>query len=258
MENAVKNTGNHNNAAMALLVGLIIALLALSATGVQAAVIQGEVYTFDLESANGVIVEVDTVPHQQVVVRNGSYSLNVPSGSYILTATQRQKGEVIAETSENVTVAADGRYTVDLILFPLFNETDYGIDEDVPDAAVDDSTTATTIPPAQDGQSPLQLGLIIGGAVLLIILMWFLLRSRGVHGNKSGTSVHKPSTANVSDTPALIDALRKNNGRLTQKDLRRMFPHSEAKISLMLTELEHKGIIEKIRKGRSNVIILKQ
>jgi len=32
---------------------------------------------------------------------------------------------------------------------------------------------------------------------------------------------------------------------------------SEAKISLILTELEHKGKIEKIKKGRGNVIVVR-
>ena len=36
-----------------------------------------------------------------------------------------------------------------------------------------------------------------------------------------------------------------------------MLDLSEAKISLILTELEHKGQIEKVKKGRGNVIILK-
>ena len=33
------------------------------------------------------------------------------------------------------------------------------------------------------------------------------------------------------------------------------FPDSEAKISLVLTELEAKGKIKKIKKGRGNIII---
>lgn len=252
------NASHRDGSSTPVLIGLVFALLVLYATGVQAATIQGEVYTFDLESANGVIVEVDTVPHQKVVVRNGSYSLNVPSGSYTLTATQRQKGEAIAETSENVTVSAEGTYTVDLILFPIFNETDYSIDAEVPPAAVDDSMLANeTAANATETGEP-QMLLVSAAIILAIIILtiWLVTREK----RKAKASANKGSSVNpaISDTQALIDALRKNNGRLTQKDLRRMFPHSEAKVSLMLTELEHKGVIEKIRKGRSNVIILKQ
>ena len=33
---------------------------------------------------------------------------------------------------------------------------------------------------------------------------------------------------------------------------------SESKVSLILTELEHTGIIEKVKRGRGNVILLKE
>ena len=33
---------------------------------------------------------------------------------------------------------------------------------------------------------------------------------------------------------------------------------SEAKISLMIAELEHKGLVEKIKKGRGNIVVLKK
>ncbi len=235
---------------------LVLLCIVLLAAGAKAALIQGEVYTFDLERANGVIVEVDTVPHQQVVVNDGSYTLNVPPGSYTLTATQRQKGDVIADTSEAITITNDGSYTLDLILFPTFNQTDYSIDEAVPPASVDD--TALVGEPGADatdtnGQQMRLIGAVILIAIVLLTI-WLILRRK----RKASAAAKPTSNPSLSDTQALIDALRKNNNRLTQKDLRRMFPHSEAKVSLMLTELEHKGIIEKIRKGRSNVIILKQ
>ena len=42
------------------------------------------------------------------------------------------------------------------------------------------------------------------------------------------------------------------------KELRKeMLYLSEAKVSLIVTELEHKGLVEKIKKGRGNVLILK-
>src|SRR3989344_2647515 len=51
---------------------------------------------------------------------------------------------------------------------------------------------------------------------------------------------------------------KKHDGRINQKELRKeMLYLSEAKVSLIVTELEHKGMIEKIKKGRGNVLILK-
>ena len=56
----------------------------------------------------------------------------------------------------------------------------------------------------------------------------------------------------------ITDIVKKEGGRATQKDIRKQIPLSEAKISLMIAELEHKGIIEKIKKGRGNILILKK
>jgi uncharacterized membrane protein len=53
---------------------------------------------------------------------------------------------------------------------------------------------------------------------------------------------------------AVLDII-KNEKRITQKDIRKQLPDSEAKISLVISELESKGIVKKIKKGRGNIII---
>jgi uncharacterized membrane protein len=50
--------------------------------------------------------------------------------------------------------------------------------------------------------------------------------------------------------------MEKSGGRITQLDLRKALPYSEAKVSLMITDLENRGIVKKIKKGRGNVLIL--
>ncbi len=39
------------------------------------------------------------------------------------------------------------------------------------------------------------------------------------------------------------------------QDIRKNFPYSEAKISLMIDELEAKGLVKKVKKGRGNLIL---
>ena len=56
----------------------------------------------------------------------------------------------------------------------------------------------------------------------------------------------------------VLEIIKANGGRTTQKEIRKQIPLSEAKISLMVAELEHKGFIEKIKKGRGNIIVLKK
>jgi uncharacterized membrane protein len=64
--------------------------------------------------------------------------------------------------------------------------------------------------------------------------------------------------AEVSDLAKdVLDFIKKENGRTTQKDIRKHFPSSEAKISLIISELEDNGIVKRIKKGRGNIIVLK-
>jgi len=50
--------------------------------------------------------------------------------------------------------------------------------------------------------------------------------------------------------------LKKEGGRMTQKEIRKHINLSEAKISLVIAELEDSGKIKKIKKGRGNILIL--
>jgi uncharacterized membrane protein len=61
-----------------------------------------------------------------------------------------------------------------------------------------------------------------------------------------------------ADLQEVIDIIRGQGGRMTQKDLRsRLKKYSEGKVSLMLADLERRERIEKFKKGRGNTVILK-
>lgn len=49
-----------------------------------------------------------------------------------------------------------------------------------------------------------------------------------------------------------------HGGRIAQAELRKELPYSEAKVTLMLADLEDRGYIRKIKKGRGNIIIQKR
>jgi uncharacterized membrane protein len=57
------------------------------------------------------------------------------------------------------------------------------------------------------------------------------------------------------DLRELYDLILKKGGRTTQKEIRKDAKYGEAKVSLMLADLEDRGLIKKIKKGRSNIII---
>lgn len=60
-----------------------------------------------------------------------------------------------------------------------------------------------------------------------------------------------------SDLQEVMDIIRGQGGRITQKDLRSKLKYSEGKVSLMLADLERRELIEKFKRGRGNVIIVK-
>lgn len=68
----------------------------------------------------------------------------------------------------------------------------------------------------------------------------------------------KPASERVlrPDCRSVIAVMERNGGRITQLDLRKALPYSEAKISLMISELEDAGYLKKIKRGRGNVLIL--
>ncbi len=59
-----------------------------------------------------------------------------------------------------------------------------------------------------------------------------------------------------SDLQEILDILKSQGGRMTQKDMRKRLKYSEGKVSLMLLDLEKRGKIRKFKKGRGNVLFL--
>jgi len=149
----------------------------------------------------------------------------------------------VAQVSENITVAADGSYSLDLILFPIFTDTDE-FNADVNLSSADVIATEQT---SDTDYLPFIIGAALAAAIILFIVLKRRKRARPqASANPSG-----------NDLDDLVSAIRKLGGRATQKELRKELPYSEAKVSLMLTDLEHKGVITKIKRGRANVVILK-
>ncbi len=95
----------------------------------------------------------------------------------------------------------------------------------------------------------------IGIAILFIAIIAFflILRMREKDIKKGREEIDREEADEIKK---VIDFIKKEGGRTTQKDIRKNFPQSEAKISLIVSELEDAGRIRKIKKGRGNIIIL--
>lgn len=198
--------------------------------------ISGTIYDLGLDEVHDAIVTVDTSPEQRIVAKDGTYSFTVPTGDFEISAIALIDGEEWV-AKENITVASEGAYTFDLLLTPSFSEIDDLAFEEEALPELADDTPGALVP---------ILSLVIGAALLLFISIFYIRKLRP----------RKLARAEKDEfRSAILSALRKHGGRITQKDLRRELPFSEAKVSLVLTELEHEGAIEKIRKGRGNVIV---
>ncbi len=210
---------------------------------VYSAQIYGTTYHWEnFEPLSGVVVEINTTPEQMLVSRDGSYSFVIPEGSYKITAKYFSGGVLKLEAEEELEVVENGSYRIDLILLPaleeefLFDDIDISIlEEDVPERRN-------------------YLLIAVPVALILLLLAYYLHKKRGT--NRKVEEDTEEDTL-PEDLAELLDIIKDEGGRIKQKELRKRLGCSEAKLSLMLADLEHRGRIKKIKKGRGNIIIIK-
>lgn len=211
-------------------------LILLLASFASAATIQGTVYDFGLNKVQGALVEINTTPAQKFVSKNGTYSFEVPLGRYLLEASHVKSG---ALTEERIEIAGDGRYVIDLILLP-------NVDADLLEEP-------TELEPIEDAVEDTPATHWLIWLAVFAALGYIIYRISKAPRTEVVKEVKEVVVSQELDR--LVHFIEKEGGRTTQKEIRHHFPHSEAKISLMIDELENKGIIKKVKKGRGNIII---
>lgn len=230
---------------------LIYFVIVLALAGfANAAAIYGTIYDLSLKKVNNARIEINTNPKQFLIAQNGTYSFNAPNGFYTINAQLMQKNDVIASVQENITIAQDGNYVLDLILFPDLEE---GVED--PEVEINGNVVGETN--ANDGV--LLIGFIVLFLSGIIVGIFYFLKTRKKENVSKGKENGKADEKSEDDgLEQVLKIIRQESGRTTQKEIRKKIPLSEAKISLMISELEHKGLVEKIKKGRGNIIILKK
>ncbi len=241
-----------------ILIVILLSPLAISAT------LKGSIYNTKLELETDTLVTINTQPEQKYLSKDGNYQFDVSPGKYTLTAQK-----IDEETSEEVEIVKEGEYVLDLFLIgglgeedDLWNDVEQELDTDV----------------VMDTESSSWVYWLVGIGVLLIVagtVLWWLRKGREkptshvkkdikeekiieVKEAKTTSELKQELAAEPGYLDETITIIKRYGGRIYQKELRKEMMHlSESKISLILTELEHKGKIEKIKKGRGNAIILK-
>ena len=261
----------------ALLVLVVLSSAAFAAT------LHGKIYDMDLNEINDVVVEVDSEPVQRFVSKDGGYSFELNPGSYVLTARYVADEFYEYSVEEQVTIKEEGDFVYDLFLFPDFDIEDEEqlVDEDIIDFS-------EPIIESKGMDLGFMVAIIAAVVVFLLIILYFFvgwLRRKeerkeikevenadrlakkalrkemdevSLQPRKRPAHPRKESREVAGDLQKLVAVIKKEGGRTTQKELRRQIPLSEAKISLMITELEHKKMVQRVKKGRGNVVILKK
>ena len=248
--------------------------LFLMPTYATAAVVKGTVFDSNLQPTKA-IVSINTAPSQTRVASNGEFNFEVPRGVFVLKASSGN-----ASYAQNISVESEGVFNVDLILFG-FEEPSLETPTAIP-GKTGFETQQTTI---DDKIQPSTTILLAAIGLLVLILLFVFYRwgkleaamrmlqkerlekhqQAGVESPQEKTrdlvAVHshhesKKPEAHLNDLQKnILEELKKSEGRMTQKDLRKILPFSEAKVSIELDELEEKGLVKKFKKGRGNVIV---
>jgi uncharacterized membrane protein len=225
---------------------ILVAVFFLLIDCVYAATVHGTIYDINLDKVNNARVEINTIPKQHYISKNGTYMFNVPVGKYTINAKYYKGKRLDSYVEENVSVKYKGDYVLDLILFPSFEEENELLNEtniDLPDEYFMEKSY----------ERYYFLGFLV--ILVLIVLLVYLVRKKKPE-EKVSEETETQELKKGDELEDVIKVIKEEGGRTTQKDIRRRIPLSEAKISLMISELEDKGIIKKIKKGRGNIIIL--
>ena len=207
---------------------LLFAVSLLAATA-SAAFVYGDIYRSDLVRLNKTVLRVDGEFSYQLVTDKGNYSIYLPDGDYNISASSFGDDGGLAYYAEERIRAGDSDQRVDLVLKPA----------------------------GAGGTESIYL--VAGGFVLLgIALAAFYLNRNKAVANAPEPPPGIPEKSSMAepddDMKNVLRALDGHEGRATQKELREALGFSDAKLSLIISELEHSGYVKKFKRGRGNII----
>ncbi len=217
------------------------ALFVLALASVMAAAtLYGTVYDGEFSPVRSQ-VSINTTPPQVAVSANGSYAFELPEGDYVLSAASQD-----LTAQKDVTIVGPGQYRIDLLLLPQNPTTDPTLG-DLLDEGIGTALPNEAVPSAWPAWAVVAVLLAAAGGYA------FLSKKPAL---AQAPPVKEETQAPLSDAQkTVLSTLESFNGRASQKELRKALGQwSEAKVSMELTELEDKGLLRKIKRGRGNII----
>jgi len=240
------------------------------------------------------VVEINSTPEQNFVATNANYSFNLTPGTYLITANYFEGKTIVYTAKEEVIISDKGEYVHDLLLFPTYNEellNHSGFE--VPNLNFDETKHVDQANSQNYVFVSVFLVFIIilllaGYFIKKRYLKPFVITNSFPDGDREPKTLQPESPIdeeeNLDDTfeissklpvtdsvdvgdlqedreinlpedlKELLNLIRTNGNRITQRELRKKSPYSESKVSLMLSDLEERGLIEKFKRGRGNII----
>ncbi|MEK6820988.1 MAG: hypothetical protein AABY11_01140, partial [archaeon] len=175
-------------------------------------------------------------------------------GEYTIRAEQLEQGVTVQEAEQVITIVGEGAYTVDMIVLPTFGDEPIPFPEDDPPIGILDQLFQNHV---------------VWWGLLIIVLgasagAYFYIQKNASTFPKEEVRIEKKEETSGETAKDFLDEyakevlthLHRGGNRLNQKELREKMNIGEAKVSLVVTELESYGLVKKIKKGRGNILIL--
>ena len=243
-------------------------LLISTAQAAGTATIHGAVYEwYTFQPMENAVIEVNSTPPQSIVARHGLYSFNLAPGNYLITAKYYKNNTLMSFAEETITITDDGDYVLDILLFPSYDEEILN-ETELSDITEDFEEDTKTIEEKTNSNLLYLVALFIIFVVVRFSIYAYRKRSSENEEimkeidvdtfEETKQTIETKTTAPLpSDLQEVVDIIKANDGRITQKDLRSKLKYSEAKVSLMVSDLEQRGIIDKFKQGRGNIILIR-
>ncbi len=220
-------------------VRMVMALLIISALST-AGFVHGDIYRSDLQPLNHTVIRIEGPFTYQMVTEKGNYSIFLPEGNFTVTASSSDdSGNTIFLASDQIKVGTQDQ-RLDLVLNRASSVWDYSL--------------------------PIAIILVLIAVFIWANRFWNhpskikeQISSEPANEIQTSEPPEKIQTNPVRpaldrDAKTVLSALDSSEGRSTQKELRETLNFSDAKMSLILSELESSGYIKRFKRGRGNVI----
>jgi uncharacterized membrane protein len=181
-----------------------------------------------LPVANAVVKFVGP-EYAQIVTNDGQYETTLTPGIYTAYAYHYVNGTLQSYAKESIIVSGEST-TFDFVLFSAA----FG------DVAED---------PVVEQPEPVSTDLVIFALLGVAAAVLLFLLSR-----KKTTAIVGKNRDLDEDAHTVLEMIRRNEGRMVQKEIREILKWSETKMSLVVAELEASGHIKRIKKGRENIL----